>query len=749
MADLTDVRNRAWSLFLEPSPPRRAAFREAVPELAAAGEEPIETFSAFNRRHLERAMQLVAEMMRLANASPDEKGLQDVLDFYERMRDRENPDLVDYALMVFITHHPRGRALVHVIPSLTLRNPEFAAPSTAPLDRSVPGPELLEVLGAAEAEPGLAAVESAFVGGAQPSDGLEWYREDPFANEHHTHWHVVYPFSGIPDPADPSGPAKEQDRQGEIFFYMHQQMLARYDAERVAAGLPRLQPLADYRSAVAVGYDPGPYMRGQGFGPRPPGARMVNVQGTSVADQEGFRDRLKQAVAALSFGALNPAVAIGRVTLLGGSLESDLAGIAGQSQGADRFYGDLHNTGHVMLASASQGAPGVMTTTEVAIRDPVFYQWHKHVDDFYAAWQDRSGSRPFSDRPMVRLRKQLDPAQDRAASPDILLAFEDQLPAEAAQDLQAWARATFGDGHWDEDPGAAAGTTDTLETAMLQRRLTLADRVTTVPLEHLTHRPFVYVFRIENQVDQPVEVTVRVFLAPRSQGADRRAWIEMDKFVHKLRPLEKSVVARRGAQSSVIKKPAVMRPELLKETALEITQQRLNEMVADGLPQTIATRLQPFVGRVSSPQEVFDALGSPRWRTALPLFQRHGVILQSEQPARPDQNDTPEEVEQAEGENYCTCGWPYNLLLPRGTEEGMPFRLAVVCTDFAFDQVGSDESCGSLSFCGARDRYPDKRDMGYPFDRPFADPVRDTIMANSNMAFRDITIRRAPDVVES
>ncbi len=171
-------------------------------------------------------------------------------------------------------------------------------------------------------------------------------------------------------------------------------------------------------------------------------------------------------------------------------------------------------------------------------------------------------------------------------------------------------------------------------------------------------------------------------------------------------------------------------------------------MVGDGLPGSIATRLQPFVGRVSAPQEVFDALGSPRWRTALPFFQRHGVILPSEQPQRPGQNDTPDEVEQAEGANYCSCGWPYSLLVPRGTEEGMPFRLAVVCTDWSFDQVESDESCGSLSFCGARDRYPDKRDMGYPFDRPFAAPIADTVMANANMAFRDITIRRKPDIVE-
>jgi hypothetical protein len=71
--------------------------------------------------------------------------------------------------------------------------------------------------------------------------------------------------------------------------------------------------------------------------------------------------------------------------------------------------------------------------------------------------------------------------------------------------------------------------------------------------------------------------------------------------------------------------------------------------------------------------------------------------------------------------NYCDCGWPYHVLLPRGTAAGMPFRLMVMMTDWMIDRVGADSTCGSLSFCGARDTdYPDSRPMGYPFDRPLA-----------------------------
>ena len=91
--------------------------------------------------------------------------------------------------------------------------------------------------------------------------------------------------------------------------------------------------------------------------------------------------------------------------------------------------------------------------------------------------------------------------------------------------------------------------------------------------------------------------------------------------------------------------------------------------------------------------------------------------------------------------NYCDCGWPYTLLLPRGTEDGMTFRLAVFCTDGTRDLVGPSAECGSLSFCGAVDRYPDTRDMGYPFSRPFATSISDTIRNLPAAAGRTVTIR--------
>lgn len=54
-----------------------------------------------------------------------------------------------------------------------------------------------------------------------PEHRLAYFREDIGINLHHWHWHVIYPTSG------PSN-VVNKDRRGELFYYMHQQIIARY-----------------------------------------------------------------------------------------------------------------------------------------------------------------------------------------------------------------------------------------------------------------------------------------------------------------------------------------------------------------------------------------------------------------------------------------------------------------------------------------------------------------------------------------
>lgn len=54
---------------------------------------------------------------------------------------------------------------------------------------------------------------------SNPEEKLAFFREDIGVNSHHFHWHVVYPSDGA------SSKYVDKDRRGEIFSYMHHQLL--------------------------------------------------------------------------------------------------------------------------------------------------------------------------------------------------------------------------------------------------------------------------------------------------------------------------------------------------------------------------------------------------------------------------------------------------------------------------------------------------------------------------------------------
>lgn len=81
----------------------------------------------------------------------------------------------------------------------------------------------------------------------------------------------------------------------------------------------------------------------------------------------------------------------------------------------------------------------------------------------------------------------------------------------------------------------------------------------------------------------------------------------------------------------------------------------------------------------------------------------------------------PVDANELEQFNFCGCGWPQHMLIPKGTAEGYPCTLFVMISNIDGDLIDQDLSgrCSdSSSYCGIKDRlYPDRRSMGYPFDR--------------------------------
>ena len=84
-------------------------------------------------------------------------------------------------------------------------------------------------------------------------------------------------------------------------------------------------------------------------------------------------------------------------------------------------------------------------------------------------------------------------------------------------------------------------------------------------------------------------------------------------------------------------------------------------------------------------------------------------------------NSRPTGTADLEAYNFCGCGWPQHMLIPKGTGDGLRCQLFVMVSNYEQDRVDQDlvGTCNdAASYCGVRDRlYPDQRAMGYPFDR--------------------------------
>jgi tyrosinase len=81
---------------------------------------------------------------------------------------------------------------------------------------------------------------------------LWYFREDVGINSHHWHWHLVYPNIMPDEDKD----RKDYARRGELFYYMHQQVIARYNVERFCNRLARVTPFKNFRSNIGDGYYP-------------------------------------------------------------------------------------------------------------------------------------------------------------------------------------------------------------------------------------------------------------------------------------------------------------------------------------------------------------------------------------------------------------------------------------------------------------------------------------------------------------
>jgi hypothetical protein len=149
-----------------------------------------------------------------------------------------------------------------------------------------------------------------------------------------------------------------------MFLYMHQQMLARYDTERIAAGEEHVVPL-EPTQPLSEGYDP--HWPGDAYVARAAAAHLAASIGAQLQSQsQAFLNAVssdefdKLAAQGGAFKATGPQPAL---DLVGSTIES-------HADGDRDFPGfNMHNQGDMDIAEL--GPPntlGVMADPAVAIR---------------------------------------------------------------------------------------------------------------------------------------------------------------------------------------------------------------------------------------------------------------------------------------------------------------------------------------------------------------------------------------------
>src|SRR5262245_45575323 len=167
MATIAELRDRSEELFTkllaaQVSKPRQRARAALAP--------------AFSWFDAEDAVAAAALSFRLSAHAASKKrvsdGLTTALDHVEAEMAESDPERVRFGFSLFVTHNREGRRLAK--PRTVAAAPRLFSP---PRTRAANGMRIS-------------------IGGLSP--GLDYWREDVLANEHHQHWHEVYPFPGLP-----------------------------------------------------------------------------------------------------------------------------------------------------------------------------------------------------------------------------------------------------------------------------------------------------------------------------------------------------------------------------------------------------------------------------------------------------------------------------------------------------------------------------------------------------------------------
>uniref|UniRef100_T1J6H5 Tyrosinase copper-binding domain-containing protein n=1 Tax=Strigamia maritima TaxID=126957 RepID=T1J6H5_STRMM len=501
-------------------------------------------FSTFNKQHMAEAMLVIRLLQDLVTSD-----LRDSLLAMGFLRDRINEQMFVYVTSVLTLHQPELR---------NIRLPPIE--EVLPM-KFVPGPLITDArnterrMPADATEPIVLSLD--FTGNDRDIEHrLAYWREDIALNTHHWHWHIVYPFTWTPD----LGGTK--DRKGELFYYMHQQMIARYDCERMSHNLSRVVVYHNFDDPIDEGYAPhlNNDISGTVYASRPRNMVLQDTPSVPVHRLITWYNRIVNSIHERTYrrsdGQVVPLDETNGISIIGDIVEPAATGPS------PTYYGDFHNSGHDLISRIHdpderfREEMGVMGDSATAMRDPVFYRWHKFIDQIF---QEHKNT--------------LDPY-----TPEQLQWNDVTVQSVSVQ-------------------GSTSSRPNNLQTFWQDRTFELQRGINfnrSIPVRlqtrHLQHEAFTYNIVIQNGSSSAVEGMIRLFMAPSNNEIQqpftledqRHIFIELDKFTATLNP-GNNTVTRQSSQSNVTVATQKSFSQLIQESQDGTTEEQISSCSC-GLP---------------------------------------------------------------------------------------------------------------------------------------------------------------------
>jgi len=222
-----------------------------------------------------------------------------------------------------------------------------------------------------------------------PEQLLGYFTEDVGVNAYHAYAHLYMPFWLN---CEKYGITTCQIR-GEAFYYYYQQILARYNLQRMANYLPELEDF-DWEETIKTGYNPDLlYPNGAKFPVRSAEQQISSIKSYTIEDLKNIEKRIKDAIdSGFVLGKDGNKIPITQyvkgINILGNIIEGN------QDSINSRYYGSYQTMirnlfALIMDPTFEHGvAPGVIGHYETALRDPAFYILQKYINNLFAQYKD-------------------------------------------------------------------------------------------------------------------------------------------------------------------------------------------------------------------------------------------------------------------------------------------------------------------------------------------------------------------------